>query len=81
MVTPFVRVERKGESMKEEKMVVCKKWHGGGASDAVYGFGLIGALIYFLPQAASFTDKLLAIGKAFVWPAFVIFKLLEFLKV
>lgn len=70
-----------GAFMKEEKNMICNKWHGGGAGDAVYGLGLIGALVYFLPLATTFTDKLLAIGKAFVWPAFAVFKLLEFLKV
>lgn len=68
--------------MKEEKFCCDKRhWKGGGAGDAVYGFGLIGALVYFVPQAVSFTDKLWAIGKAFVWPAMLVYHLLQFLKI
>ena len=67
--------------MKIENMRCGGGCHKGGMCDAVYVFGLIGALMYFLPQAASFTDKLWAIGKAFIWPMLLVTKLLEFLKV
>lgn len=56
------------------------KWHGRGGGDAVYGLGLIGALIYFIQGAHSFGAVLLGILKALVWPAFLVLKLLEFLK-
>jgi hypothetical protein len=39
---------------------------------AVYGLGLIGALVYFWQQADSFGGYLRAILKALVWPAFLV---------
>ena len=45
-----------------------------------YGLAFIGALIYFLQQATSFGDGLLGVCKAILWPAFLIYRLLEFLK-
>jgi hypothetical protein len=59
-----------------------KKWKGkggGAGSGAVYGFGLIGALIYFIGQANSFGEGLLGILKAIVWPALLIYKVLGLL--
>lgn len=54
--------------------------HKGNAGDAVYGLGLIGAAIYFIQHAASFWMGVLGLLKAIVWPAMVVYKLLEFLK-
>ncbi len=50
---------------------------GGGA---VYGLGIIGAAIYFIQHAGSFMAGLIGVLKALVWPAVVIYKLLELLK-
>lgn len=47
---------------------------GGGA---VYGLGMIGALLYFFGSAASGTDYILAFPKAMFWPAVLVFKLLK----
>ena len=47
---------------------------GGGA---VYGIGMIGALVYFLQAAESGRDYLLAFPKAIVWPALLVYKLLK----
>jgi hypothetical protein len=44
-----------------------------GGGDAVYGLGLIGALVYYWQQADSFGQHLLGILKALVWPAFLIY--------
>ncbi len=52
-------------------------WHGG--SNAVYGLGFIGALIYFLSHAASFWGGVLGVLKAVIWPALLIYKVLEYL--
>jgi hypothetical protein len=51
----------------------------GGGGDAVYGLGLIGALVYYIQQANGFWSVILGILKALVWPAFVIYDLLKFL--
>ena len=45
-----------------------------GGGNAVYGLGLIGALVYFWQQADSFGGYLLAIVKALVWPAFLVYE-------
>lgn len=47
---------------------------GGGA---VYGIGMIGALVYFFQAAESGWDYVLALPKAIVWPALLVYKLLK----
>ena len=49
-------------------------------SSAVYGLGLIGALVYYIQHAATFLAGVIGFLKALVWPAMVVYKLLEFLK-
>ena len=51
-----------------------------GISSGIYGLAFIGALIYYLQHAATFGEGALGILKALVWPAMLIYKLLEFLK-
>lgn len=53
------------------------KCSGGG--EAVYGLGFIGAIIFYIQQADGIIMILLAILKAIVWPAFVVYDLLKFL--
>jgi hypothetical protein len=55
----------------------CPKGNGGGA---VYGFGLIGALVYYIGHATTFTAGLLGVLKAIVWPAMFVWHLFTFLK-
>ena len=50
------------------------------SSDAVYGLGLIGALIYFIQHATSFGDGVLGFLKALIWPVLIVYNLLEHLK-
>jgi hypothetical protein len=58
-----------------------KKWnYRGGASAPVYGIGLIGAWVYYFQHATTFVAFLLGFLKGIVWPALVVYKLLEFLK-
>ena len=42
--------------------------------NAVYGLGLIGALVFYWQQADSFGQYLLAVLKAVVWPAFLVYE-------
>ncbi len=49
-------------------------------SDAVYGMGLFGAMVYYIGNASSFGQGVLGFLKAFFWPGFLVHKLLEFLK-
>jgi len=62
-----------------DKTVIVKKKYGGG-SGAVYGLGAIGALVYFLSHATSFWIGVLGVLKALIWPAFLVYSLLGFLK-
>jgi hypothetical protein len=43
---------------------------GGGA---VYGLGIIGALVYFVGRAETPGDYALAVGKAVMWPALLVY--------
>jgi hypothetical protein len=49
-------------------------------SDAIYGIGVIGALVYFLQQASNFSEVLIGLGKAIFWPAVVLYKVLGLLN-
>lgn len=51
----------------------------GAGGSAVYGLGLIGALIYYIQQADGFWLGVLGVLKALVWPAFLVYHLLKFL--
>jgi hypothetical protein len=50
-----------------------------GGGDAVYGLGLIGALVFYINEADGFWSGVVGVLKALVWPAFVIYDLLKFL--
>ncbi len=69
-----------------EKETCCepKKNKGGsvsnGASGGIYGLAFIGAAIYFIQNADTFWMGVLGILKAIVWPALIIYKALEALK-
>jgi hypothetical protein len=59
-----------------------RRWAGRGSAgggDAVFGLGLIGALIYYIQAADGFWAGVLGILKALVWPAFLVYDLLKFL--
>ncbi len=57
-----------------------KGTRAGSVSSGFYGLGFIGALVFYLQQATSFGAALIGIGKAIVWPAFLVYDLLFFLK-
>jgi len=46
----------------------------------VYGLGFIGALVYYMQHATTFWIGVLGLLKACVWPAFLVYELLKFLK-
>jgi len=62
------------EIIKEKCKCNCHATGGG-----IYGLAFIGALIYYIQNAHSFTEGLMGFLKALVWPAILIYKLLEFL--
>jgi hypothetical protein len=46
---------------------------------AVYGLGMIGALVFFLRTAQTDRERLLAFPMAMVWPALLVYRLFRFL--
>jgi len=53
---------------------------GNGSSDAVYGLAVIGALVYYLQHATTFWMGVIGVLKAVFWPAILMYKLLDYLK-
>jgi hypothetical protein len=51
----------------------------GGSSDTVYGLGVIGAWVYYIGRATTFEERVKGFLKGIVWPAFLVYELLEFL--
>ncbi|MBU0509864.1 hypothetical protein KKH27_13660 [bacterium] len=51
-----------------------------GAIGAVYGFAVLGAAVYFIQQSTSFWGGVWGLLKAIAWPAILMYKLLEILK-
>jgi len=52
----------------------------GGSSGAIYGLAMIGALVYYLQHATTFWAAVLGVLKAVFWPAILMYKLLDYLK-
>jgi hypothetical protein len=63
-------------SMAKEKWKGMNKNAGAGA---VYGLGLLGALVYYLQHATTFSSGLIGVIKALLWPGFLVYRLFEFL--
>ena len=51
----------------------------GGSSNAVYGLGMIGAWVYYIGRATTPEEKVQGFFKGLVWPAFLVYELLQFL--
>lgn len=49
-------------------------------SGAIYGIGVLGALVYYIQHATNFTEGVLGIFKAIFWPGVVLYRVLELLK-
>jgi hypothetical protein len=52
----------------------------GAGGGAVYGLGIIGALVYFIQTASGFWDGVYGVFQSIVWPAYLVYELLHFLK-
>ena len=68
---------------KCEKVYVKNNWHqnGGGTFGWFYFLGIIGSAVYFLQGTIGFWPGVLAILKAFVWPAFIVYEVFQLLKI
>ncbi|MGA2143106.1 MAG: hypothetical protein ABSG94_11900 [Brevinematales bacterium] len=66
----------------ENKNENCHHHNGGdkGFWGGAYFLTIIGAAVYFIEHAAGFWAGVLGVLKALVWPALVIYKVLETLK-
>jgi hypothetical protein len=49
-------------------------------SGGIYGVAFVGAAVYYFQHATTFWAGLLGFFKALFWPAVLMYKLLEFLK-
>lgn len=50
------------------------------SSGAIYGFGFLGALLYFIQHAGSFGEGVWGVVLAIFWPGVMVYKVLELLK-
>jgi hypothetical protein len=62
--------------MKKERG--CKDMKSGASGGAFYGFGFLGALIYYIQTAQSFGEGVLGVLKAIVGRCFLFLKSLRF---
>jgi hypothetical protein len=67
-------------SMRENESRPYKSGRCHAACGGVYGLGFIGALVYFVQHATSFWIGVLGVGKAIVWPAILVYRALDLLK-
>jgi len=56
-----------------------KSNNSGATSGAIYGLGFLGAVIYYISVASGFWVGVLGVLKAIVWPAFLVFDLLNYI--
>jgi hypothetical protein len=49
-------------------------------SGAIYGIGVLGALVYYLQNATSFWEGLIGIFKAIFWPGVILYEVLKILN-
>lgn len=53
---------------------------GNGVGGGIYGLSFLGALIYYIQHANTFWVGVIGFLKALVWPAILIYKIMEFLN-
>jgi len=67
---------KKSKEMKEES---CCKPSGNGSGCMFYGLGFVGAAVYNISIASGFWGVVLALLKAVIWPAYLVYKLFSYL--
>ena len=50
--------------------------HGGG----IYGLAFVGAAVFYVQYSTTFWMGVLGVGKAIVWPALLMYRILTLLK-
>ena len=51
------------------------------SSNAVYGLGLLGAVIYFISKSTSIWSGIIGCIKALFWPAIIVYEALSYLGI
>jgi hypothetical protein len=51
-----------------------------GTAGTLYGMAMIGSVVYFVRHAATFGAGVLGVIKGLFWPAVLMYRLLEYLK-
>lgn len=54
--------------------------HESGSTGAIYGFAVVGALVYYLQHATSFTMGVIGVFKALFWPGVMMYRVLELMQ-
>jgi hypothetical protein len=62
---------------KQEQKQQRQRARGASPGEAVYGLGLVGALVWYWQQAQSPGERAVSVVKALVWPAFLVYDALE----
>lgn len=70
-------MKKKKEKCEEGFKEMCKP--GLNSSSSIYGVGIIGAAVFYIGEATTFWLGIVGFLKALVWPAFLVYHLLEFL--
>lgn len=61
-----------------KKAIVINKY-AENTSGWIYCLGIVGAFVYFLQGVSGFWPVVLALLKAFIWPAFMVYEVFKFL--
>ena len=69
-------MEQKQEAVKEQKQDR-RRPQTASPSEAVYGLGLIGALVWYWQRAQNPGERAASVLKALVWPAFLVYDALK----
>ena len=71
----------------EDRKIICtpdnknkERVKSAGASGGIYGLAFVGALIYYLQHAATFWAGVTGFIKALVWPAMLVYYIMDYLK-
>jgi len=51
-----------------------------GTCGTIYGLAVVGAIVYFIRHAVTFGAGVFGVIKGLIWPAVLMYKLLEYLK-
>ena len=63
--------------VKKSSVKTIVKVKGNDPAGTIYWLGLIGAAVYYIQQADGFGEVIVALLKALVWPAFLVYDLLR----